>query len=213
MRNLTKGLSWPFLILALATWAVFLAGVASLQNICADGTTGTSAGGDTAAGALQSIRGMNRNTGGLENTWGFSAGPVPCARLYRFYWFMVAFQFVVLVGAMITAATAWGLHYSRPFWIGMFSIATLLMMIASEAFLAGLDADRYSGGDHLTRMRLAAAGAIMTAAANIFLLFSIGTDWEGRKNRTPGKGEMERGGIALAPVGTPVAEPVGVARV
>lgn len=30
-----------------------------------------------------------------------------------------------------------GLHYSRPFWTGMFAIATLLFMIASEAFLAG----------------------------------------------------------------------------
>jgi hypothetical protein len=118
---------------------------------------------------------------------------------------------------MITAVTHLGLHYSRPFWIGMFSIATLLFMIASEAFLAGLDADRYGsvGGTNLARMRVAAAGAIMTVAANIFVLFGLGTDWEGRKGKA---GHEGTGGVHTGPhiaVTEPirVAEPTGAARV
>ena len=149
---------------------------------------------------------------------GFSAGPVPCTRFYRFYWFMMAFELITILGAMITALTHWGLHHSRPFWIGMFSIATLLFMIASEAFLAGLDADAYGsvGGSHLARMRTAAAGAIMTVVANILLLLALGTDWEGRTGK--GHHDEGHGGAHTGPhiaVTEPVrvAEPVGATRV
>jgi uncharacterized spore protein YtfJ len=233
MPALTKGLTWPFLLLALATWAVFLGGLASLQNVCNDYTTqygdqrgapgGAGAGGTGNPNALANVQGQSLNTAGLLNVFGFSAGPVPCTRFYRFYWFMMAFELIIILGAMVTAVTRLGLHYSRPFWIGMFSIATLLFMIASEAFLAGLDADAYGsiGGTNLARMRTAAAGAIMTVAANIFVLFAIGTDWEGRKGTGKddvgtgtGTGTGVRTGPHVAvtePVG--VAEPLGPARV
>ena len=130
---------------------------------------------------------------------------------------MMAFELIIILGAMITALTHWGLHYSRPFWIGMFSIATLLFMIASEAFLGGLDADYYGswGGSHLARIRTAAAGAIMTVAANIFVLFALGTDWEGRKGKAHGgEGHGVHSGPHIA-VTEPVrvAEPVGAGRV
>jgi hypothetical protein len=55
---------------------VFLGGLASLQNLCTDDTTnaqGVTPGGNSATGntgALQSITGMNRNTGGLMNIFG-----------------------------------------------------------------------------------------------------------------------------------------------
>jgi hypothetical protein len=48
----------------------------------------------------------------------------------------VAFLFVTLLGAFIAAGPKHGLSSSRPFWIGMFAINTLLFMIASEAALA-----------------------------------------------------------------------------
>jgi hypothetical protein len=41
---------------------------------------------------------------------------VPCTRLFRFYWFIIAFLFVTLVGAFIAAAPKYGLASSRPFW-------------------------------------------------------------------------------------------------
>jgi hypothetical protein len=55
---------------------VFLGGLASLQNLCVDNTTnlnGVTPGGNSATGntaALQSVTGMNRNTGGLMNIFG-----------------------------------------------------------------------------------------------------------------------------------------------
>jgi hypothetical protein len=40
------------------------------------------------------------------------------------------------MGAFIAAGPKYGLSSSRPFWIGMFAINTLLYMIAAEAALA-----------------------------------------------------------------------------
>ncbi len=45
-------------------------------------------------------------------------------------------MFVSLVGALIATGPKYGLSNSRPFWIGMFSICSLLFMIASEATLS-----------------------------------------------------------------------------
>ena len=50
--------------------------------------------------------------------------------------FMVAWVFLVLLGAFITCLPRYGLHSSRPFWSGMFTVTALLFMIASEAMLA-----------------------------------------------------------------------------
>jgi hypothetical protein len=54
----------------------------------------------------------------------------------------------------------------------MFSICTLLFMIASEAFLAARDAPPFEEGQAFSCNRTASAGAIMTVVGNIFLLLT-----------------------------------------
>lgn len=93
-----------------------------------------------------------------------------CRRVMRFYWFTWAFVFVTLLSILATSFMGMGLHFSRPFWIGMLSVSTLLMMIASEAFLGWTDLAEASnlGGvrdntapyydSWIRRFRLATAG-------------------------------------------------------
>jgi hypothetical protein len=49
-----------------------------------------------------------------------------CSRTFRFHWFSFAFVLATLIGMMIAAAMGHGLHYSRPFWIGVFPGGVLL---------------------------------------------------------------------------------------
>jgi hypothetical protein len=169
----TLGLTWPFWALALLTSLVFMAGLASLQRGCyTTGFPGDVLGGD--AGMLNSSP---------TGVFGMSTGWSDCNHVLRFYWFSWAFVLVTLLGLAIAAATRWGLHYSRPFWVAMLAICTLLMMIASEAFLAfshlynNAVAEPWWWG---ARMRLASAGAIMSVVSLILLMLAVGTDWEHR---------------------------------
>eukprot|EP00878_Enallax_costatus_P043948 GHUV01052070.1.p1 GENE.GHUV01052070.1~~GHUV01052070.1.p1 ORF type:complete len:156 (-),score=28.88 GHUV01052070.1:1288-1755(-) len=116
-----------------------------------------------------------------------------CRRVMRFYWFSWAFTFVTLASILITSFMGMGLHFSRPFWIGMLAVSTVLMMIASEAFLAFTDLAEISGlggvrdntapfyDSWIRRFRLAAAGAIITTAFLVLLMMAVGTDWEHRR--------------------------------
>ncbi|GBF99279.1 membrane transporter [Raphidocelis subcapitata] len=183
---MTRVLSWPTLLFTFATWAVFLAGIACLQHNCADGTTGT---GQVPYGSTPST-----STFGLNGVFGWSP-TVPCTRLFRFYWFIIAFLFVTLLGAFIAAAPKYGLSSSRPFWIGMFSLNALLYMIASEAMLSALDVTTFTVGQPQSCMRTAAAGAIMTVAGCIFLLLTIGTDWENRGRHRTGEERKAPAGV------------------
>jgi hypothetical protein len=138
-----------------------------------------------------------------------SAGTFDCYRLYRFYWFSFAFVFVTLLGIMVAAVLSLGLIFSRPFWIGMLAVSTLLMMIASEAFLAFTDLVvlNGTGGQWLNRIRTTTAGAIMTVAFLVFLMMAIGTDWERRR----GDGTATTkpvAGTGVGGAGPAVADPV-----
>lgn len=103
-----------------------------------------------------------------------------CSRMLRFYWFIFAFVLVTLLGLLICASLRLALHWSRPFWVGMLSICTLLMMIACEFFLgAGNALDStggWAGGWMHTRWRTATAGAIMSVVSLVLLLMAIGTE-------------------------------------
>lgn len=195
--KLTKGLTWPFLLLALAATFVYLAGIAALQYSCWN------------SGGFSDLAGNSSPTG----VFGMSSGTPNCHRVLRWYWFTFAFVFVTLVGILITAATTWGLHHSRPYWTAMVAISTVLMMIASEATLAFTDL--YEGGagtsassSWISRWRTAAAGAIIDVAALVFLLMALGTDWEKRTGR--GAGYHEGGDKPVSAIGT-TASPAAVA--
>lgn len=168
--GLTRGLTWPFLLLALATLFVYMSGLAAVQHVCYD----------------DGMPGINLNgNSSPSGVFGMSTGSFDCKRLYRFYWFSFAFVLVTLLGILATSTMNLGLHTSRPFWIGMLAVSTILMMIASEAFLAFTDlAEANSGGQWVHRMRATTAGAIMTVAFLIFLMMAIGTDWDNRRGVT-----------------------------
>lgn len=187
-----KSLALPLLAFAFIAWVVYLAGLAASQAYCTDGTTGSS-GADISEQAVQGV-----NTAGTSGVFGFS-NTLLCNNIYRFYWFIAAFEFVLVVGALVAASMAGALAMTRGFWVGMFAIATVLYMIASEAFLAGISSPANSSGRNLAAYRTTAAGAIITVVANIGALFAVGSDWSRRGHYAADKGVP---GSAMAPGAT-----------
>ncbi|KAI8465550.1 MAG: hypothetical protein J3K34DRAFT_525279 [Monoraphidium minutum] len=175
----TRGITWPALVLFGLSWGTFLAGIILLQLNCNDGTTGQGT-----AQVPQTSTPDNLDTMGTTGVWGFSGRVLPCTRLFRFYWFMIAFGLVTLVGAAIAGLGRRGLRRARPFFVGMFAVNAVLFMIASEAMWTAYDVNPLSG---TTGLRVAIAGAIATAAAAIFVMLAAGTDWEHRSRRHAGR--------------------------
>eukprot|EP00879_Flechtneria_rotunda_P004963 GHRR01005239.1.p6 GENE.GHRR01005239.1~~GHRR01005239.1.p6 ORF type:complete len:104 (+),score=41.20 GHRR01005239.1:2159-2470(+) len=99
----------------------------------------------------------------------------------------------------------------------MVAVSTVLMIIASEAFLAiAIAYDNTGLGGHwLHQARDTAAGAIITTAFLVFLLMAVGTDWEHRRG-ADGRGAASEKpttgvtgtGVGAAPAGATVARPV-----
>jgi len=170
-----------FAALAFAAWCVFLGGLAGIQQECLD------------AGRFSTA------------TFQFTG----CSKWFRFYWFIFAWEFVVVLGVFIMAATR-RLPHSRLALLALTTIATTLYILAANALLDGIYG--YSlGGAPLNRMRTAAAGAIMVAAFDALLLLALGT--------TPAPVGVDRVDKNVAytttavPVGTTVAIPAGQAAV
>lgn len=85
---------------------------------------------------------------------------------------------VALVGLVVTFCIPYGLLASRLFWIGMWAVSSVLYIIVSDALLDTLaEMQSYNVGNELPHTRATLAGAIMTAAGNVFLLLALGTDW------------------------------------
>jgi hypothetical protein len=193
--RITKGLTWPLLLLSIAALTVFLAGIASLQSTCQE------------SGAFPGLTGITSSPTGV---FGMSTSYSDCRRVMRFYWFSWAFVMVTLLGILVTAVTGLGLHFSRPFWIGMLAVSTILMMIASEAFLAFTDL--YEGirppgvsdntapytDNWIRRIRTAAAGAIITTAFLVLLMMGLGTDWEHRRGGYGRDDKLQTGHVSTA---------------
>ncbi|KAF8071359.1 hypothetical protein HT031_001443 [Scenedesmus sp. PABB004] len=140
-----------------------------------------------------------------------SAPFTQCSHALRFWWFVFAFVFATLLGLLLTTALRTALHFSRPFWIGMLAVCTVLMMMASEAFLALTGATLGGGaaapGGWLHRVRAATAGAIAAVASLVLLMMAVGTDWEhraghGRDDDKPATGFAGHGQGA-APLAVP----------
>ncbi len=91
----------------------------------------------------------------------------------------------------------------------MFAIATVLYMMMSEGFLAGISSDANASGLNLRAFRATAAGAIMTVVANIACLFAIGSDWERRGAHGHHKDEA----VMDRPVGAGATTPAGMQAV
>lgn len=137
----------PVAALVFCTWAVSLAGVASLQAACEPGWD---------LGAIN----------------GFTSG-LPCYRLFRYHWFIVCteiFLILALAGAVVTGF----FERSRMAWVGLFAVVTLLYIEMANTYLTAEDVFKTSAFDATARSRTMTAGSIMTATTNCFLIIAMG---------------------------------------
>jgi hypothetical protein len=172
-----KSMAIPFLFLLLASWALYTAGLASVQASCTDGTTGRGPGGPRGEPGVAASS-PTLNTDQLQSTFGYSAGVLVCSTLYRFYWFIVAFALVMTLVALVVAmAPGVGLAATRAFWTSVFAIVAVLFMVASEAHLAALSSPGFVEDVPRRRMRTAAAGAIISVVFSILSMMAIGSVW------------------------------------
>lgn len=162
----------PALVFAFATWAIYTGGLAAIQRYCVVPSQSVFASG---ANVLGRPVGNALDTDGLQGVFGFSANVLDCKEVFRFDWFIMAFEFVAIASGIVAAVALDGVPKSRGFLLALFAIATVIMMIAAEAFLSGISSDYRAGGKVLTAYRVAAAGAILTVVANLVVLFAIGT--------------------------------------
>lgn len=99
-----------------------------------------------------------------------------CGTVFRFYWFAFAFMLVTLLGLGLAASTRLGLHYSRPFWVGMIAVCIFMNMVAAEAFLGYEKYYSVASCWWLARWRSVVGGAIINVVWLIFLMMTVGTE-------------------------------------
>lgn len=152
----------PLLLLAWLSWGCYTAGLAALQNQCNDGQSAIG----TAA----------QNTAYLGGVSGFSATVLPCSKVYRWSWFIMAFEFVVLLATSI-AVMLGRLWHARLAMLSMFAVATLLFMLMTESSLTIFSVNPwYEGGTWRHRANVFFAGAICTVFFNIAIILAMGID-------------------------------------
>eukprot|EP00878_Enallax_costatus_P009435 GHUV01009860.1.p3 GENE.GHUV01009860.1~~GHUV01009860.1.p3 ORF type:complete len:117 (+),score=29.67 GHUV01009860.1:36-353(+) len=98
-----------------------------------------------------------------------------------------------------------GLHYSRPFWIGMLAVSTVLMMMMCETFIGMHYLVTFEAWDRSIDAIL--AGAIATTVGLVLLMMAVGTDWEHRRGHDSHHTDKGHSGV------TGVAVPVQNVRV
>lgn len=136
--------------LVFCTWAVSLAGIASIQQQCVS--------------PLWSDLLMGIN--------GFSAG-LPCMSMFRYYWFIVCLEAALIFG-LAGCLAAGAFTKTRLSFLGLFAVATLLYIQMTDTFLTMQSVTDNAGGQLLHRGRTMVAGCIMTATVNCFLLIGLG---------------------------------------
>jgi hypothetical protein len=173
---------WALLAFALVSWVVAEIGLAGMQRNCYKMANPITAAGGP-AGATNSLTSTFGATWGLR---GFNSN-LGCSEVFRYYWFMWAFELVTLMGLTITAGRGM-LAASALSWMAWLTVLTLLFIQGADSWLA-LTHYAYSYGNVFDYARLAAAGWIMTAVANLALIFLLG--WRPRKLRGAGGGPMK----------------------
>jgi hypothetical protein len=157
---------WPFVGLAFATWAVSLGGLAALQSQC---------------GAQVALD--------LADVNGFSAYQT-CKTVYRFYWFIIALEFVVINKFVLALVLS---HFAkvRIALVGLLSVVTLLYILLTDSFLTAGSLPDFVTGSPSNRLKTLIAGGIMTATANCFLILAAGYDHEVPVSNVKEKLEIE----------------------
>lgn len=148
----------PAAAFAMACWAVYVGGLASLQQSCfsRDGS------GEFVDGTL--------NLGPID---GFSAYLQGCNNVFQFWWWIMALEFVLIVALVATSGAGKG-YLGRHTFMGLFAVACLLYILASHVFLLTMSIQYFHGGNLIHRARATIAGAIMTAIANFVLIMILG---------------------------------------
>lgn len=143
----------PLAALAFAAWCVALGGLAALQHSLHE---------DDISSNDFLGRGM-----------GFG-GNFTSSSVLRFYWFVIGWEFVLVV-ALLAAAASGFIHRSRNAFIGLFAVALMLYIMWSDASLSLRSRPPFNlGGKLEARARCMAAGAIMTAAFNALIIIALG---------------------------------------
>ncbi|GLI61845.1 hypothetical protein VaNZ11_004353 [Volvox africanus] len=137
--------------LVFCTWSVSLAGVASVQQQCTPGGW---------SGDLGRVNGLS--------------GGLPCMKLFRYYWFIICLEFVLIAGLGASLATN-ALAKTRLSWLGLFAVATLLYIQTTDTFLTLESITDNENGSIKHRVRTMVAGSIMTATVNAILIVALGT--------------------------------------
>eukprot|EP00878_Enallax_costatus_P003805 GHUV01004021.1.p1 GENE.GHUV01004021.1~~GHUV01004021.1.p1 ORF type:complete len:191 (+),score=50.07 GHUV01004021.1:199-771(+) len=183
-----KGAMWAFLAFAFLSWILALIGLAGLQRNCYNmsnvlATNPSLSRLDTGAGA-----GSNPFSG-FNPTWGLRGfnSNLQCSDVFRYYWFMFAMEFVTLVGLAVMAALGM-LAASALSWMAWLTVLTVLFIQGADSFLALKDY-AYSYGNALDFARLTSTGWILTALANLALIFLLG--WRPRKLRQGQNGPLK----------------------
>lgn len=142
---------------------LYVAGLAALQSQC------------NRDYSLVGQNSLPQNTAWLDGNTGFSGQVLPCSKVYRWSWFIFAFECVVLLSILI--ATVMGrLWHFRLAGLALMAIATMLFMMQSEAFLTTTSITSYEGGVWKHRANVTAAGAIMMVVADVLIMLAMGID-------------------------------------
>lgn len=94
-------------------------------------------------------------------------------QIYRYYWFVDAYEVVIIFFAAIVHSLGKFQKY-RTALLGLFIIATLMYVESTDAFLTGSLKPRYAVDEVQDRANTRIAGVMMTAIANFFFMLVAG---------------------------------------
>ncbi|KAK9818221.1 hypothetical protein WJX72_009016 [[Myrmecia] bisecta] len=114
------------------------------------------------------------NSRGLSYDWTIPANypKLQSGRVYRFDWFTCFFQFVVVVIVSLAFISV-VIRQSRPMLIGYLAVASLLTILSADRFY---NVSHFFHGKYYTRTRCAFAGYVISATADLALIYMVGLE-------------------------------------
>ncbi|KAK9817941.1 hypothetical protein WJX72_004600 [[Myrmecia] bisecta] len=114
------------------------------------------------------------NSRGLSYDWTLNANypRLQSGRVYRFDWFTVMFQLVIIV-IVTLALLSIAARHSRPMLIGYLAVASLLMILSADRLY---NVSHFFKGKYYTRTRCAFAGYVIAATGDLALIYMLGLE-------------------------------------
>lgn len=138
-------MTWLPIITAFLGWILFLAGLIAVQVSC----------------------GESNNVPVIGH---YLTPTTLCRRVYRYAWWILAFELVALVLAAQALARR-RVHDNRVGIIGVLAVVTVLIMDTVNTFLF---VDQNSDGDLEKRAKVVCVGTIIIAISNLLLMLKMG---------------------------------------